>query len=219
MITSLDELSNAAVWLAWRNEKRGERLTKVPYSPNEVGRLAETDNPETWSTKNKAEQRAEKIVNGLGGGIGPVLGVDCGDDLRLAGTDLDSCVNPDTGVLHDWALEILVRIGSYAEKSPSRTGVKIFFLYRKADFKALLNLVGGEEKTGRQFKQPSQNGKEHAPGFEVYFTKRFFASTFDDPVGELRVVDVADIEWLIQFWGGIFGQGEAQPRLEPAGLK
>jgi hypothetical protein len=53
-------------------------------------------------------------------GIGFVLGD------GLAGVDLDDCRDPKSGVLEDWARDIVDELDSYTEISPSGTGVKIF---------------------------------------------------------------------------------------------
>jgi len=42
------------------------------------------------------------------------------------GLDLDSCIDPQTGIA-DWANEIITRFNTYGEISPSGKGVKLFF--------------------------------------------------------------------------------------------
>jgi primase-polymerase (primpol)-like protein len=42
----LDILADESRWVAWRNELRGKRFTKVPYSPS--GKRAKADDPATW---------------------------------------------------------------------------------------------------------------------------------------------------------------------------
>ena len=68
-------------WVAWKNEPRDGKLTKVPYSPH-TGHEAKADDPRTWNTRSAAEARARNIVNGKGGGIGIELG-DLGDGTSL----------------------------------------------------------------------------------------------------------------------------------------
>jgi primase-polymerase (primpol)-like protein len=41
----LDALAHEARWVAWRNELRGGKPTKVPYAPN--GKMAKADDPAT----------------------------------------------------------------------------------------------------------------------------------------------------------------------------
>ena len=71
-MSAFDPLATTARWVAWVNELRGEKSTKVPHSPH--GGMAKSDDPSTWGTRAEAEAKAAKIVNGLGGGIGYELG-------------------------------------------------------------------------------------------------------------------------------------------------
>jgi len=123
-MTALDALACEPRWVAWRNEPRGGKPTKVPYAPD--GRKAKADDPSTWGTRKAAEARASRIVNGQGGGIGIQLG-DLGADTHLCGIDLDSCI-ADNGALAPWAAEIVSAIPTYTERSPSGRGLKMFFL-------------------------------------------------------------------------------------------
>jgi putative DNA primase/helicase len=117
-MTALDQHAKEPRWVAWRNESRGDKLTKVPYCGTD--KKAKADDPATWLCRTEAERVAERIVNGLGGGIGYELG-DLGNDLFIAGVDLDSCLNGDR--LADWAAVVLAAIPTYGEISPSGTGL------------------------------------------------------------------------------------------------
>src|SRR3954452_10675249 len=59
MTCTLDYLADEPVWVAWRNERRGDKLRKVPYAPS--GDRAEVDNPDTWGTWGDATKRAKRI--------------------------------------------------------------------------------------------------------------------------------------------------------------
>src|SRR6516162_11447713 len=118
-----DLFENEQRWIAWRNEKRGGKLTKVPYGAG--GNPAKANDPATWLTRGEAVALAKRIANGLGGGIGLELG-DLGADLYIVGFDLDSCIDKNRS-LTLWAKEILSELDTYAEASPSGTGVKAFF--------------------------------------------------------------------------------------------
>lgn len=74
VMAAFDALAGEARWVAWRNELRHGKKTKVPYAPR--GGKAKADNPFTWGNRAAAEARAAEIVNGSGGGIGdsPLLG-------------------------------------------------------------------------------------------------------------------------------------------------
>lgn len=130
-------------WLVWRSEKRNDKLTKVPYSAL-TGRMADSTNPATWSSYEKAVSACkEQGYDGIGFGFTPH------DDL--CGVDLDSCLNPDTGEIETWAREVIEVLDSYTEVSPSGTGVHI--------------LVRGELPTGR-----NRKGRFEAYDRGRYFT-------------------------------------------------
>jgi hypothetical protein len=51
----LDALADEARRVAWRNELRGAKVTKVPDAPK--GRRAKANDPSTWDTRPEAEVR------------------------------------------------------------------------------------------------------------------------------------------------------------------
>ncbi|MDQ3639087.1 MAG: AAA family ATPase [Actinomycetota bacterium] len=104
-------------WVVWRFEKRDGKLTKVPYSPL-TGRRAGSTDPKTWTGYCEAVKAARgKDYDGLGF-------VFTADDPYV-GVDLDGCRDPATGEVEGWAREIIEELGSYAEISPSGTGVHV----------------------------------------------------------------------------------------------
>jgi hypothetical protein len=122
------DLKAQSRWVCWRwfrrNDKDGKwKWTKPPVDPKK-GRLADATDPATWGTfqqaheayiAHKDDNRDDRID-----GIGFVLGD------GYAGFDLDECRDPDTGELAPWAAKIVAKLASYAEASPTGTGVKIF---------------------------------------------------------------------------------------------
>jgi putative DNA primase/helicase len=142
-VAAFETLGDEPRWVVWRNEERGSKLTKVPYSP--WGGRAKADDPRSWGTRAAAEASAEQLVNGKGGGIGIELG-DLGGDVFLGGLDLDSCID-EMGRLAAWAAEILRELDSYAERSPSGTGVKAFFYVASEDVRPFLEALGVADQT------------------------------------------------------------------------
>jgi putative DNA primase/helicase len=138
---------NEPQWVAWRNEKRKGKFTKVPYVAPRL--RAEADDSTTWLTHDRAAELAAIIISGSGGGIGIELG-SCGE-VWLAGIDLDTCRDPCTGLIEPWAMSVLDRLDTYAEVSPSGTGVKAFLLINPRDVEALRVIMGTQH--GRQFKR------------------------------------------------------------------
>jgi putative DNA primase/helicase len=112
------DLRGCPQWVTWRYELRHGKWTKVLKNPS-TGRNAKSDDATTWRAFEEAiascsRQRMD--------GVGFVFtAVDA-----FAGLDLDKCRNLETGMIEAWALTIIKEHDSYAEISPSGTGVKIF---------------------------------------------------------------------------------------------
>jgi hypothetical protein len=197
-------------WVAWRTEPRrgGGTPTKVPYSPS--GGLAASNNPCHWGTRAEAEAafcRLGPTTHGPGG-IGLVLGK-LGNGRVLAGVDLDTCRDPNSGAIEPWAAEVVARIASYTEVSPSDTGVKVLFTCISECLPAVRAAMGSEH--GRQWKR---GRGEHPPAIELYLSNRYFAVTEQHvpqtPV-ELRLVDPDTLLWLVREAGPAFARGSPQP--------
>jgi hypothetical protein len=121
----------------------------------------------------------------------------------LAGIDLDTCRDPATGHVEPWAQEVLDRLSTYSEVSPSGTGIKAFLLIDPADIEALRAIMHTQH--GRQFKR--SNGSAHPPAIELYVSNRYFAVTwqaYDDTPNELRLVPLRDLRWLVEEVGPAF---------------
>ena len=198
-VAALVDFVTVPQWVAWRNEMRNGQLTKVPYCS--ATRQAEADDTSTWLPHDQAVLIADAVVNGSGGGIGIELG-HCGD-VWIAGVDLDTCRDPVTGIIEPWAATVIERLNSYAEVSPSQSGVKQFFLVDPADLPALRRIMGTPH--GRQFKRA--NGSSHPPSIELYLSHRYFAVTWEglpEAPADLRVVPLEDLRWLIEEAGPAF---------------
>lgn len=131
-------------WLCWRYKKRNGKTTKVPYVAGSERRASSTD-PDTWTDFDTA-QAASEAYSGVGVALGD----------GFAGMDLDNAIDAD-GELKPWAADIVRRLDSYTEVSPSGRGVKIFLwgrLSRKGNRRDL--------------------GDGHV---EVYWTDRYFTVT------------------------------------------
>ncbi len=134
-------------WICWREEKRNGDTTKIPVDPK-TGDFASSTDDRTWSD---LETALEYASTGKADGIGFVF---TGTD-PLAGIDLDKCRDPDTGKPDPETKEIIQRLESYTEVSPSGTGYHV--------------LVHGDLPDGR-----NRRG-----GIEMYDQSRFFTVTAD----------------------------------------
>jgi putative DNA primase/helicase len=115
-----DQLKQLRQWLPFKFKERPgkERPTKVPYDP-QTGYPAHWQNAEIWLT---LEQVCAFVRDNPGyDGIGIVLTAD--DPFTVV--DLDNAIDPETGELKPAARQIVERLNSYTEISPSKTGVHV----------------------------------------------------------------------------------------------
>ncbi len=117
-----DTLTNRSQWVAWRYQFDADRdeWTKIPVNVD-TGGFAKSTDPDTWTSFADAvayHERSETDTDGIG------FVVHDGD--TVLGLDLDDVRNPDTGDLEPWADDLLDDIPTYAEVSPSGTGLRLF---------------------------------------------------------------------------------------------
>jgi archaellum biogenesis ATPase FlaH len=147
-----------AQWVLWRVGVRatGDKPTKLPYDVRD--QLAKADDSTTWTAFDAALKRHER-----GGYEG--LGFEFSITDPFCGIDLDGCRNKETGEIAEWARKVIVELDSYAEVSPSETGVKIF-ICGKSPF-----------ERGRKCQVAAPKVCDKEPGIEVYDHGRYFAVT------------------------------------------
>lgn len=112
------ELLELEQWVCWKYERdpqRSEKPRKTPKSPH-TGGNAQSNNPDTWGT---FEQAAAAAIRRGFTGVGFMFH---GQHL---GIDIDHCRDAETGEINEIARDIIARMGSYAEVSPSGTGIHI----------------------------------------------------------------------------------------------
>ncbi len=136
------ELRRLDQWVCWRYE-HGTKMLKIAKTL----RNAKSTDPQTWRSFGECAAAHEARLGRYAG-----LGFVFTKDDPYVGVDLDDVRDPKTGILTPRAAEIVSRLDSYAEVSPSGTGVKLWV-------RAALS---------RAWKKP---------GFEVYPHARWFAVT------------------------------------------
>jgi putative DNA primase/helicase len=109
-----DALQKRDQWILWRREDRDGDATKVPYQPG--GSHASTTDPTTWTLFSAVQ---DAYVSGSFAGIGFVFK----EDGPFVGVDLDGCV--DGADITGGALDLVERLDSYTEGSPSGTGLHV----------------------------------------------------------------------------------------------
>jgi hypothetical protein len=207
--TDWDALAALPRWVAWRTEPRkaGERPTKVPKNPHTLGNAA-SDAPHTWGARVEAEAADRRLPPSLHGpgGIGIMLG-EAGDGRAIGGVDLDSCRDPATDAVEPWAEEVLALLNTYAEISPSGTGVKALFQMRAGTVDALreTGLLERPDGFGRSFKRG--NGSDHPPAIEAHLGRRYYAVTgqrLDAAPERLRIIGPEELRRLLGEIGPAF---------------
>lgn len=111
-------MKEAEQWVCWQTEERDGKLTKVPINPD-TGRYAKASDTSTWSNFPTALNyyRSTSEVKGVGFMFH--------EDGLYVGVDLDDCRDPGTREVAEWAKEIIDRLDSYTERSPSGTGYHV----------------------------------------------------------------------------------------------
>jgi putative DNA primase/helicase len=114
-------------WVNYKNvlrratKKRKAHIDKLPINPR-TGELADTTNPVTWGTY-------EEAVAGLARfsvhGLGFVFVKRDGATLFVIGSDFDTCGEIRTGRIDPVIHDLLTTLNSYAEWSPSGTGIHV----------------------------------------------------------------------------------------------
>lgn len=139
-----EELRSLPQWVG----RRG----KIPLNPA-TGEGAKAGIPSTWGT-------LEQAVTGVNAGRFEGIGFEFATGGGLVGIDLDHVANPHTGEIQPWALEIVQRMDSYTEYSPSGTGLHIF-------------VHGDIPEAGRK----KTINKDTGEAVELYKEKRYFTVT------------------------------------------
>jgi hypothetical protein len=118
-----DELKVLAIWLLWKSVQRKgkEKPSKIPYYVSGAirGKDLELDCPEDRAQLVTFDDAVAAYKVGSYTGVGVALGK-VGDKI-VSGIDLDDILLDD-----DRAIQVVSKADSYTEKSPSRTGVKVF---------------------------------------------------------------------------------------------
>lgn len=162
-------------WVCWTYETRDGEETKPPIAPFDGQRYASTTDPDTWGSYEGAVAYHERDDTDTEG-VGYVLG----DGDMVAGADLDGCRVPETGKKEPWAEEIIERLDSYTEISPSGTGLRIFVVALMPD--------GGNRKPQKQTLEAIEDCKKESE-LELYDEGRYLTFTGDHLEGTPTTVE------------------------------
>lgn len=114
-------------WCVHRHD--GER-PKVPHAPG--GYKLQWSIPANWINFLEAEKAYLEGLSLPDGhkckfdGLGFFISREKDAKLDVYAVDLDHCIDPETGLIDQWARDLLDRMNSYSEISPSGTGIHVF---------------------------------------------------------------------------------------------
>lgn len=172
------ELKAFSQWVCYRPNK-------IPVNPK-TGDNAKADDPDTWGEFDKAVRHWEVHKdNGIAG-----IGFEFSPGDPYTGVDLDKCRDPETGEIEAWAQEIIRRLSSYTEASPSGTGLHVIV---KA------SVPPGGNRKGR---------------VELYDSARYFTVTGAHVEGTPTTIEHRQVE-LEALHGEIFGKPSEEPKQGP----
>jgi hypothetical protein len=115
---SWDDLYCLPRWLRWKPvwNKAKSKFNKAPVEPGTRRLLKEWQAERNWLTRPAGSTGEWGLVAGDG----------------LAVVDLDNCRDPKSGDLDKWARDLITQLDTYAEVSPSETGVHLFMTIEAA---------------------------------------------------------------------------------------
>ena len=188
-------LRSTPQWVAWRYITRDGKQTKAPVSPHD-GSLADSTSGKTWGTFEQALAACKRDSSFAGVGF-----VFTADD-PYCGVDLDNSIDAD-GNIKPWALDLLAKLDSYAEISPSRRGLKVFIKANKP----------GKPKHAATHKKLRAKDRPLANDF---VSDEAFDQLLDDWFGNIARVLLPGRCFYI--WGGYANCGNYPPVLKKHGL-
>lgn len=161
------ELRELKQWHVWNYNAKG---VKIPLQCG--GQAAKSNDPETWSTFEEAEE-VSQCYQGMAFEItAPYVGI-----------DLDNCFD-DYGNLREWALPIVARLDGlcYAEISPSGQGIKFLTRGRKPEWAKCLAKFGPDKQ-----------------GMECYDHARFWTITGNVYAGQTDIAEgQSAVDWICE---------------------
>ena len=143
----------------------GEESTKPPLRPRPRGKYANSNDPSTWGAYAEAVEyhgREDTDTEGVGFMLS--------QEGIVVGVDLDGCRHPDTGELEPWAEDIVDRLDTYTEVSPSGTGLRLFVV-------GLLPDGRNKQKQERTLDLPEWVVQNKNAEIEVYDRTRYMTYT------------------------------------------
>lgn len=197
--STLTDLAPLRIWAA-RGMPGAKPTDRRAPRRAATGAMAKTNDPGTWLTRQRAQRVARAFTDQPGVGI--MLGTDhAPEGMVRVGIDLDGCRDPKTGAVDAWAERIIHRFDTYAEPSPSGTGMHLLCYFRAEAVEAVRAKGFMREQFGRTFSRG-----DHIE-IALFVGSKFLTVTgepHDDALGpydSLRVVSADQLEWLLADYG------------------
>ena len=158
-------MRRAKRWLLWKSIANGDKKPrKVPHYADGGRRSGKLDTPADAARLVTYAQAVKAMRGGAYTGLGFALGG------GWQGLDLDGCRDASTGFIAPWAEEIISQTETYAEISPSETGI---------------HLIGKGDESLRAL-------GSNKSGVEFYNAGRYFTVT-GVPIGGKRRADLVTL--------------------------
>jgi hypothetical protein len=167
-VVGLEDLHDEPLWVWWK-EVDGRKLPMSPKTGEVFGQK-----PELCGTYAEAKKRGGKKV-------GITLGRRV-NGLILCGVDLDRCLNGDT--VEPIPMEVVERLATYTEVSPSEQGLHLLFLMSPKDAEGLRN-------------KTFSRGEHREIAFFCEKRKYFTVTGDVFKAAPLRHVPLRDAQWVL----------------------
>lgn len=189
-------------WAPWRAEwdEKKQKYTKIPHRAMKPEYGLSNKNATGWVTFEEA-MAVYKANPRMFAGVGYLMTGPHG----ITGVDLDRCRNPETGEIAPWAAELVARLDTYTEVSPSGTGLHAMLLGDVpedwANHEQGIEVYGGNEArflcvTGERV--PGARGHLIAPpkGYMAEVAGKYRKAPTKAEVEDLHLPDLLPVEFL-----------------------
>lgn len=214
------EMRTLKQWVTWVNDFRGDgKIGKRPLNLT-TGKSANVNDPSTWTTFDEALESMKKF--GLDG-----IGFVFTDNDPYVGIDFDDCRNKETGDITPDVVDIVNRMNSYTEISPSGTGLHIISKGRLPDSGKRKDQIEMYDRgrfftvTGNQLPGTS-NEVSGSPGVEELYNQLCNKQSTDElsPLAVAKVFDagqeVEQDEKFNKLWKGDWSDYPSQSEADLA---
>lgn len=181
----LKAIDRWVIW-AWRWNPDKQKWDKPAVSPADGGEIDQTD-----PANHMSFDRACEVAREAGSGCGFAMGTkEDAAILKRVGIDIDHCIDA-AGNISPEAIELVKRLDSYTERTPSRQGLRVW--------------IEGV-KPGDKCRKPSHSDRFLAT-VEIYAHSRYFTVTGQHLEGTPRTIEARQAE-LDKLYAYMFGPGQ-----------